>query len=231
MKRYGIYYAPPAGSALARFGAGWLGWDAEARQPARLASLPPLPLDQEAVTATPRRYGFHGTLKPPFALAPGTDAAGLIAALEALAARTAPFEIAPFAPSLEHGFLSLRPSAPSAELEALATACVRELDAFRAPPSEAELARRRKAGLSATHEALLARWGYPYVMEEFRFHLTLSGHLGTADAAALRDALAPLLGPLTAPQRSTPEPVHELCLFGDPGDGPFHLLRRFPLRG
>ncbi|QDL91057.1 DUF1045 domain-containing protein [Paroceanicella profunda] len=231
MKRYGIYYAPPAGSALARFGADWLGWDAEAGRACRPDPMPELPLDWESVTATPRRYGFHGTLKPPFALAPGTDVQGLLAAVEALAAGIPAFGIPPFAPSLEHGFLSLRPSGPSEALEALAADCVRALDRFRAPPSEAELARRRKAALSPAQEAHLARWGYPYVMEQFRFHLTLSGHLGPEDAAALRDALRPLLAPLTAPGRTAPEPVRELCVFGDPGDGPFHLLHRVPLTG
>src|SRR5690625_3806511 len=28
-RRYAIYWAPPAGSDLARFGASWLGWDAD----------------------------------------------------------------------------------------------------------------------------------------------------------------------------------------------------------
>jgi hypothetical protein len=84
-------------------------------------------------------------------------------------------------PSLEvrrlGGFIAVVPTEPSAALADLAAATVAALDPFRAPPSEAELARRRKARLSDRQEALLMKWGYPYVMEEFRFHLTLTGRL------------------------------------------------------
>ena len=48
---------------------------------------------------------------------------------------------------------------------------------FARPPGAAELERRRKAGLSAAQEKMLLRWGYPYVLDEFRFHLTLTGRL------------------------------------------------------
>jgi len=41
----------------------------------------------------------------------------------------------------------------------------------------AELARRRTLRLTAEQDAMLARWGYPYVLEDFRFHMTLTGSL------------------------------------------------------
>src|SRR6185437_15074984 len=41
-----------------------------------------------------------------------------------------------------HGFLALRETAPCPALQAFADACVEQLDGFRAPPSDAELARR-----------------------------------------------------------------------------------------
>ena len=37
-----------------------------------------------------------------------------------------------------------------------------------------------KSGLTDRQEALLTQWGYPYVMEEFRFHITLTGALDPA---------------------------------------------------
>ena len=229
--RYAVYWAPEAGSALWRFGSSWLGWDAEAGAPAAPPALTEaeaaaLPAPLAEITRTPRRYGFHATLKPPFALAEGRGAAELEAAAEALAAAIQPFEAAPLFLHARGRFASLRLAAASAELSALAAATVRELDAFRAPPAEEELARRRAAGLTPAQEDNLRRWGYPYVMESFDFHLTLSG---PRDPEGL-EAIAKVLGPRIAPFAAAPLVVREIALFGDPGGGaPFRLLRRLPL--
>ena len=224
--RYAVYWAPPGGSALARFGAEWLGWDAEAGVPAPHPAIPGLPGDAAALTETPRRYGFHATVKPPFALTSGATAAGLAEALGAFCAAQAPFDAPPLALSTKHGFLSLRFSAPAPGMQVLAANTVEALDGFRAPPSEAELEKRRRKPLPAEAESNLARWGYPWVMALFDFHLTLSGPLPPEHLHALEAAL---VGP-TAPFRADPLPVAELCLFGDPGGGaPFRLLRRFGL--
>jgi putative phosphonate metabolism protein len=227
MRRYGIYWAPPAGSALWSFGSAWLGWDAEAGAARDPGPLPRLPLPWDAIVATPRRYGFHATLKPPFRLVAWRSADRLETALAAFARAEPPFALPPLVPVVEQGFLSLRPRAPCAALDAFAARTVEAFDAFRAPPDETEIARRRKAGLTPAQEALLARWGYPYVMEEFRFHLTLTGNLGDAAAAAVRDAIADRL----APHCRDPVPVHEVCLFGEPEAGHFRLIRRWPLTG
>lgn len=226
--RYAIYYAPEAGSPLWRFGSAWLGWDAETGEVPPRPPVTGLPRAAEELTVSPRRYGFHGTLKPPFALAAGTDAAGLLAAAEAMAAGLVPFEAPALTLHAIGRFASLRLSAPSPEMAALAMTCVEALDAFRAPPSEAELARRRANPLSEEHEALLARWGYPYVGAQFRFHLTLSSALSPEDLAATSAALAPHVAPFCA----GPLPVREAALYGDPGGGaPFRLLRRLPFGG
>ena len=223
--RFGVYYAPPAGSDLARFGAAWLGWDAE--NECAVAHPEIDGVDVAAVTSTPRKYGFHGTLKPPFRLAPGTGAADLSQALEAFSGNVASFE-APALSLQEMGkFIALVPGGPSAELAALAGRCVADLDRFRAPPGAEELARRRRAGLSPAEDANLQRWGYPYVMDSFRFHLTLTGALEPKSARSCRDALADL----TRPFCIDPLPVHEICLFGERPNGRFHLIRRYPLRG
>lgn len=226
--RYAVYYAPPAGSALALFGAAWLGRDAETGAQCGPPAGLGLSADRlAAFTAAPARYGFHGTLKPPFALACGTDRAGLESALAALAADRVPATAPAGLRLTEIGrFLALTPDPDDRAIRPLAAVAVERLDRFRAPPSDAELARRRSVQLSAPQEALLRRWGYPYVMEEFRFHLTLTGPLEPTDRAAAAAALAPLVAPFA----QAPFRVDALCLFGDPGGGaPFRLLRRFPL--
>lgn len=220
-RRYGVYYAPKSGSDLARFGASWLGWDAEAGEE---VAHPDAPVDVAAITATPRKYGFHGTLKPPFV--PNTDVAMLNDAIEMVAAAHTPFTASPLRLKRIGPFLALTLSAPSEALVTLAADCVTDLDAFRTPPTEAELAKRRSAVLTSAQDALLKRWGYPYVMEEFRFHLTLSGALSDEDAVTAEAALSPLVAPLTQPLE-----VEELTLFGEAEDGLFHIVRRFQLGG
>ena len=225
--RYAVYYVPPKGSALAHFGATWLGWDLDPGTPLPHPDLPGLAVPIAEVTATPRRYGFHGTLKPPFRLADNDGGVALRSAVAALAARSPAILGPPLALSPIGRFLALMPSAPFPELDRLAAACVTELDAFRAPPSEAELSRRRAAGLSAAQEAYLARWGYPYVLGEFRFHLTLTGPLDAPTAAEVASVLAPL----AAPHCAEPFTVGEICLCGELSDGHFQIVERYSLTG
>lgn len=232
-QRYAVYYAPPAGSALARLGAAWLGRDAETgvetgvetgAEPARPAAGGPALAD---LTAAPRRYGLHATLKPPMRLAEGRGLDDLLAAARALAAGLAPVELGRLRLGMLDGFLALVPAPQTAALERLAAEVVAGLDHLRAPPGDGELARRRAAGLSPRQEALLARWGYPYVMEEFRFHITLTGPLAPELAETVRAAAADhFASALDEPQR-----LADLAVFGERPDGVFDLITRVPLSG
>lgn len=221
MKRYAVYYAPPAGEFANRAHA-WLGRDPESGAD---VARPACGFDVAAITGDPRRYGFHATLKAPFRLAAGQSAADLDAALRALAARLAPVQTAGLDLAQIGRFLALIPEGQAAALTALAAEVVRALEPFRAPLSAAELARRHPERLSPRQRDLLEQYGYPFVMEEFRFHLTLTD--GSADAAKaqsfLRDWFAPVL--------PRPFEVAELCLFAEPPEGPFRLLHRYPLTG
>lgn len=224
--RYAIYVTPPPGP-LADFAAAWLGWDPEAGEARAHPVVAGLPRPPAELTAQPRRYGFHATLKPPFRLAEGTDARGLAAAFVAFCAGAAPVAVAGLALAPLDGFLALTPLGGTGPLDALAAAAVARLDPFRAAPEAAELDRRRAAGLSTRQEALLQRWGYPYVMEEFRFHMTLTGPLPGAELDAVRAALAPHLAPLLpAPFR-----IDALTLLGEDAEGRFHQLARVALTG
>lgn len=222
-QRYAIYYAPPSGSALARFGASWLGWDIEQGEP---VSHPDADgFDVANVTATPRKYGFHGTMKPPFRLADGENLAGLTTAVSAVAREVGAFDAPPLTLRRLGPFLALVPSAPCAPLRTLAGRCVTELDRFRAPLRDADLAKRRANGLTDAQDALLLQWGYPYVLSEFRFHLTLTGRLDDVAAGRAMEVLTQL----TAPLCTDPMPVHEICLCGEAPGGRFHLVHRYAL--
>jgi putative phosphonate metabolism protein len=229
MTRYALYWAPPCDAPLAVLGSAWLGRDMEDRtvptrplldgfDPARLAAL----------TAEPRRYGLHATLKPPFALADGTNLAALRADLAAFATGAAPVLLPKLQLRRLDRFLALVPSAPCPPLGDLAARCVTAFDRFRRPTSPTELARRRAAGLDPAEEAHLLRWGYPYVLDRFRFHVSLTGALDAAEAERLVPPLAALFEPAT----TKPIPLDDIALFAEPEPGaPFQLIERFPLRG
>lgn len=223
--RFAIYAVPPQGSKLAAFGASWLGYDAETGQaltPPRIAGLTRERWDE--LTRRARHYGFHGTFKAPFELADGTSAEELAAAAGAFAAGRAPFDV-PLGLARIGGFLALTPTEEVPALADLANGCVERLDRFRRPETPEQIAQRR-AGLSARQSAHLDRWGYPYVFEEYRFHMTLTDPLAGEESAPLQSALASLLEPLLA----RPLSIDALCLFRqDDRAAPFRLIRRVPL--
>ena len=176
--RYAIYFAAGADSAITRFGAELLGYDVytgdEMPFPADASRVAP---DWRDVTADPRKYGFHGTLKAPMALAPGRTEAELIAVCAAFAGKARPMpSIRPVVDSIS-GFIAVIPTEPVGTLQQLAADCVREFDDFRAPMTAEDRARRKPDKLTERQRDYLDRWGYPYVMEEFRFHMTLTGRL------------------------------------------------------
>jgi putative phosphonate metabolism protein len=225
--RYAIYFAPDATSPLARFGAEWLGYDVAAGVTVAQPAVPGIaPERLSAMTVEPRRYGFHATLKPPFALAQGSDAASLNAAVAALAGRVPAFAAPRLCLARISGFWALTLSEPCAAMDQLAAVCVSDLDRFRAPPPAEELARRRSARLSDAQEMLLDRWGYPYVMGEFRFHMTLTARLDPVESVLAGEKLAALIAPFC----QTPLPIDALSLFWqDRREAPFRLLQRYEL--
>ncbi|HEY6496423.1 MAG TPA: DUF1045 domain-containing protein [Trebonia sp.] len=181
--RFAIYAAPGAGAAdtvgaaLRERAERWLG-----RSVARHQVTPSVPDGWtrdavDAITVDARRYGFHGTLKAPFRLADGRTAEELDAAVARFAADRAGAVIPRLTLARLGGFFALVPGAQAPELHALADDVVTAFDDFRAPPTEAELARRRPESLTARQGQLLAEWGYPYVLDEFRFHLTLTDRI------------------------------------------------------
>ena len=220
-RRYAIYYLLEPGS-LADFGASWLGWNVVTGTQTAQPAVEGI----EAISATPRRYGFHGTLKPPFQLAVGASGDALAESTEALARTLAPVRLDGLQLSRIGSFLALTPKGDAAQLNSLAFRCVTDLDMHRRPPSDAEIERRRAAGLTQRQEQLLERWGYPYVAEEFRFHLTLSGKLDTDEIDRVAAAIASHL-----PALPTPFEIASISLVGEGEDGFFRLVHRYALTG
>ena len=223
-KRYAIYFTAEPGP-LADFGAAWLGWDLEAGTAVPHPNLPDLPMPISQITATPRKYGFHATMKPPFRLAEGYD-------FETLRDQTAQIcagldSVTLEALSLQRigRFLALTPVGDDSKLNALAASVVEAFDPFRAPAPEAEIFRRRAAGLTPSQEDNLMRWGYPNVMQDFHFHMTLSGKLAKSELPTIETQLSEAI----LPHLPSPFEIRSLTLAGEAEDGQFHAIERFAL--
>ncbi|WP_102108345.1 DUF1045 domain-containing protein [Oceaniglobus roseus] len=223
-KRYAIFYTPPPGPA-AEFGAAWLGWDSAT---GRRVAHPEIPgLDVAALTEVPRRYGFHGTLKAPFRLAEGAREAELVEAVARFAEAHAAVTLDGLAVGHGHRFVAMRPVGDTGALNRLEAAIVRAFDPFRAPLGEADIARRRRAGLSERQDRQMLEWGYPYVFDDFHFHLTLSGPVEEGEGRHIVAALEPRLpetlrGPFT---------LDAITLMGEDAEGMFHQIHRHALTG
>ena len=208
-ERFAIYYAPEVGSMLDLCAQSWLGQE-----------------DLLPRTVSARRYGFHATLKAPMALAPGRDQAGLEAALADFAETVGPVELGRLAVTPIEGFLALTATPQPQALTAFAARVVEAFEPFRAPLEPADRARRLKAPLTTRQIELVDRYGYPYVLEEFRFHMTLTDRLP-------HNLLGPMIADARAwfaPALNQPVALDRLVLFHEPTPGAdFVRLGDYPL--
>ena len=225
--RYALYFSPAENHPLTKAAARWLCRDAFTGETFPTPDVEGLSRDTvHELTADPRRYAFHATLKAPFELHPDRTEAELIRAAERFAAETTVFDIPNVIVGQLGRFFALVPDTIYPELQHFAGRVVEEFEHFRAPLSEIDIARRKPDMLSSAQRANLDRWGYPYVMDEFRFHMTLTGQVPPEQASAMRLELDRRFAAFEHKALA----VDGLALFIEPSRGaPFHVHRWFPL--
>jgi hypothetical protein len=208
-----LYYAPAADDPLWARGCTWLGSDPETG-----VEIPQPAVDGLAAQVSePRRYGFHATLKPPMRLEGTLDQ--FLHDVRRFCRELEPFAMPRLDVTLLGRFIALCPTSTATELHALADACVASLDAHRRPEDAAAQA-RRAAGRSESQRHNITRWGYPFVMEDWRFHMTLSNP--TADERLIEAARHHFSEALALPRR-----VANIAVFAEHVAGePFRLLER-----
>ncbi len=215
--RYAVYYCPDD-PVFMDAGATWLGWD--------LATGTHLTtIAAQHYTTRPQKYGFHATLKPPFRMASGTSNTALHSALKKLASTASPVVLSGLTISKLGRFFALTAQGDTSKLDAIATLCVTHLDEFRAPLNQAELNKRQKSNLNPAQNDNLVNWGYPYVLDQFRFHMTVTGPLDQTDQAKVQLCLEQHFEPFL----HRPLAINSICLVGEDASGYFHLVSRFPL--
>ena len=226
-ERFAIYYAPSATSDLWERAATWLGRDSSDGD---LFDGPVAGIDRDRLlnlTQSANRYGFHATLKAPMALVEGASEADLRTELSQFASEHQPLDLGkPRLASLD-GFLALLVE-DNEDLQDLAAHVVERFDAFRAPMSAKDRAARVSRNLSERQIELLDGYGYPYVFDEFRFHMTLSDRLSEADATDIAQAASTWFAPVL----DAPLLLDRLALYHEPDVGkPFSRIADFKLGG
>ncbi len=226
--RYAIYFAPSEHSGLWRFGSSVLGYDASSGLDLPFRHLVGVDMSRwPELSADARTYGFHATLKAPFRLSPGMTRDDLFEAIEDMAPRQTPVVLEGVQATLLGSFVALTPIGDTQEIDELAFRVTSELDVVRAPLSEAEMQKRLRHPLTERQQAHLQRFGYPYVGEDFRFHMTLSGslpqNLVESVCAALQRAFAEDVPTQTVD-------IDALTVFEQSESGSrFRITERFPL--
>jgi putative phosphonate metabolism protein len=224
-ERFAIYFAPSASSNLWERAATWLGRDASTGE---LFSGTVAGIDRDRLlnlTQSANRYGFHATLKAPMALAEGTAEADLRAALTDFAAQHEPIDLGKPRLASLGGFLALLVD-DNERLQDFDAHVVEQFDAFRAPMSMKDREARVGKGLSERQIELLDGYGYPYVFEEFRFHMTLTDKLVEEDAAEISQAAQTWFSPVL----DEPLVLDRLSLFHESDAGkPFRRIADFKL--
>jgi putative phosphonate metabolism protein len=225
--RYAIHFTPPAHDLLTLAAAQWLGRNAFSGDAMEPPAIRGLGIHDVAFnTALPRRYGFHAALKAPFRLPAEVSESMLLRHLMRFAGAHDPFDLPPLEVVRLGNFFGLAPAVPCERMRFLAASVVQEFDAFRAPLSEAELERSDPGYLSASQFANLHRWGHPYVMDEFRFHMALTGPLSATEMPVFEQALRTYFAPYLA----TPVEIANLALFVEEEQGaPFHVHSLHPM--
>jgi len=188
--RYAIYFVPAARSNLYRYGSSILGYDCYSGSavdfPKEFGSGA---VNWNELTALPRRYGFHATLKAPFHLSSACTERQLVDAVKSFAGLG--HAVHTFVPTvrLVEGFFAVVPTESEPSLDTLAASCTTIFDAYRAPMSPQERARRVASRLNQNQIQNLDRWGYPFVLSEFRFHMTLTGKVPPNRRKAVNEIL------------------------------------------
>lgn len=199
------------------------------------------------VVKTPAHYGLHATLKAPFVLARAGVRPSLMRAVASIASSFTPFALPKMQLAwiadhsveqkvavqdgaesqdeheMERGFFALVPEHAGSLLPFLERACVIDLDSFRAPLSSEDMVRRHVN--SERERNYLVMWGYHRVLEDFRFHITLTGSI--ADMA-LRERVREVLEKALVHVIDRPLCVDSIVLFRQERRTlPFTAVQRF----
>ena len=223
-KRYAIYYVPSENSELDLFGKCWLGWDPYKGVETTKSDLSKLPSFKKfsSLVLTPKQYGFHGTIKAPFKLKNEYTYNDLENKVREISKQIHSFYFDQLIIKKLGNFIGLIPT-NNLKVNAVSNKFVEELDYLRDELSESEIKKRKPHKLTSNQKQMLFKWGYPYVFDEFKFHLTLTSKLNVVEIDDVLRSLQNILKQVNLNKIS----FNNICIFGQKSDEKFYFVQRF----
>ena len=223
-KRYAIYYVPSENSELDLFGKCWLGWDPYKGVETTKSDLSKLPSFKKfsSLVLTPKQYGFHGTIKAPFRLKNEYTYNDLENKVREISKQIHSFYFDQLIIKKLGNFIGLIPT-NNLKINAVSNKFVEELDYLRDELSESEIKKRKPHKLTSNQKQMLFKWGYPYVFDEFKFHLTLTSKLNVVEIDDVLRSLQNILKQVNLNKIS----FNNICIFGQKSDEKFYFVQRF----
>ncbi len=222
-KRYAIYYAPIENPELDLFGKCWLGWDPYKGEETTKSDLSKLPSFKKfsGLVLTPKQYGFHGTIKAPFRLKNKYTYSDLENKVREISKQIQSFHLDKLVIKKLGNFIALTPS-KNLKVNDVSNKFVEGLDFLRDDLSEDEIKKRHPHKLSFNQKKMLFKWGYPYVFNEFKFHLTLTGKLRIEEIDNVYKYLQTILKSVNLRK------IHfkSICIFGQKTDEKFYFIKK-----
>ena len=223
-KRYAIYYAPIENCGLDVFGKCLLGWDPYKGEEITNSYPPKLPNLQKfsRFVLTPKQYGFHGTIKAPFRLKDGYTYNDLENKVCEISKQIHSFYIDKLIIKKLGNFIALIPT-NNLKVNDVSNKFVEGLDYLRDELSENEIKKRNPIKLTSRQKKMLFKWGYPYVFNEFKFHLTLTSKLNIEEIDDVFKSLQNILTQFNLIKIN----FNSVCIFGQKSDEKFYFIKRF----
>lgn len=225
--RYALSYVPEQGTPLAELGRTWLGHDIDSSVFIDQPDVPGItPERLEELTHWRRSEGMHGVLKPSFQLRSTASIESLLDTVRLFCRCQEPVHIPQMEVNVIGKFLALTPTIPSRQLVALASECVRVFEGFRQPILINMDDRYRNDKLTVYQKRMLKHWGYPYVMEEFRFFIPMTDRI---EDDAEREEITKAVTSISKPGIGETVHIRELTVLGqDSRQEPMRIVERVP---
>ncbi len=180
-KRVAIYFLPKKNSSLENFGKNLLGRDINKKKKISLTRRQKYFINRgftyfdelKNYCEQPAKYGFHATLKAPFRLKRNVKTKNFYDVISHIATQHSRFKIKGLKIVYSKKFTFITSRKPNKLLINLENDLVKHLDTFRAELNKTEIKKRIPDSLTFKQNKYLKEWGYPFVFDQFKFHMTL----------------------------------------------------------
>ena len=232
-KRVAIYFLPKKNSSLENFGKNLLGRDINKKKKISLTRRQKYFINRgftyfdelKDYCEQPAKYGFHATLKAPFRLKRNVKTKNFYDVISHIAAQHSRFKIKGLKIVYSKKFTFITSRKPNKLLINLESDLVKHLDTFRAELNKTEIKKRIPDSLTFKQNKYLKEWGYPFVFDQFKFHMTLMNQNNNKLSNKQKLELEKLIYKTS----NNVIEFNEISLLGENKNGHFEEIKRFKL--